>query len=194
MKKIRAACVYCGSSKGNSPEYENTATQLGKQLAKNSIKMVYGGGTLGLMGFTANACMDAGGNVIGVTTTYLDRFEGGHKGITELHRVETMHERKLMMFEHSDAFIILPGGLGTLDELFEILTWKQIGLHGKPVVLINLNGYWNHVVELINGMVTNGFVRSEDRDIFYVASNVDEAIEYLNKPLAKHDNFVSKWA
>ena len=197
MTNIKSACVYCGSSKGLDEKYQSAARDLGKALAKNNIKMVYGGGKTGLMGATATACMNAGGYVMGIVTEYLDQFEGGHDSISELHRVKTMHERKLKMFRNSDAFIAMPGGLGTLDETFEVLTWRQIGLHKKCVVFLNIDGYWDKLFELIDSMISQGFMREVDKNIFKIANNVDEIINLLTCPTEENDlseeDFVSKW-
>ena len=150
MKNLDALCLFCGSSSGTNPVYKSAAHDFGKTLAELNIRLVYGGGSVGLMGVAADACMAAGGSVIGVIPTLLMEKEVGHKGITAMHVVANMHERKALMTELSDGFIALPGGYGTLDELFEALTWLQLGYHRKPVGLLNVDGFFDHLVRFID--------------------------------------------
>lgn len=150
-------CVYCGSRFGTVPAYRETATGLGELIARNGITLVYGGGGVGLMGLTANAALAAGGKVVGIIPSFLLKREAGHPALTETVVVETMHERKLQMFERSEAFVILPGGIGTLEEFFEVLSWRTLGLHAKPIVIIDEAGYWQPLEALLNSIVTGGF-------------------------------------
>ena len=150
-------CVYCGSRFGTDPAYRETATGLGDLIARKAITLVYGGGGVGLMGLTANAALKGGGKVVGIIPSFLLKREAGHPNLTETVVVETMHERKLQMFERSDAFIILPGGIGTLEEFFEVLSWRTLGLHAKPIVIIDQGGYWQPLEALLKGIVEGGF-------------------------------------
>ena len=150
-------CVYCGSRFGTDPAYRESATGLGDLIARKGITLVYGGGGVGLMGLTANAALNSGGKVVGIIPSFLLRREAGHPNLTETVVVETMHERKLQMFERSDAFVILPGGIGTLEEFFEVLSWRTLGLHAKPIVIIDQGGYWQPLEALLKSIVTGGF-------------------------------------
>ena len=156
MTTLKSICIYCGSSVGAKPEYARAAREMGALIATSGRSLVYGGGGVGLMGETARAAMAAGGHVIGVITTHLNTPERGYRDV-ELRVVLSMHERKQMMADLADGFIALPGGLGTFDELFEILTWNQIGLHGKPVGLLNVAGYFDPLLEVIDQAVREGF-------------------------------------
>src|SRR5882724_11747956 len=149
MASVKRLCVYCGSSDRVAAAYREAARRLGTILAASGIELVYGGGRIGLMGLVANAALEAGGRVIGIIPAHLHDAEIGHSGVSELIVVGSMHERKQRMFEMSDAFAVLPGGLGTLDEAFEIITWKQLSLHDKPVVILDVAGYWAPLVALI---------------------------------------------
>lgn len=175
---IQHVCVYCGHH-SSERVYQKAAEDLGSQLARAGMRLVYGGGRLGLMGIAATACVREGGYVIGYIPEYLDQFEGAHTDIQELHRVESMHERKQAMFEQADAFVILPGGFGTLDEFFEIMTWRQLRLHEKPIVVININRYWAKLVELLNHVIDQKFASPEHRQIFTVVESVEEAMNLL---------------
>lgn len=177
--RIGSVCVYCGSSLGGRGAYAEAAKRLGTQFAEAEIRLVYGGGGIGLMGTVAQAVLDAGGQVTGIIPTFLDKAEVGKTDVTEFVRTENMHDRKALMAEKSDGFVVLPGGLGTLDETFEILTWKQLKLHGKPVVLVNVDGYWDHFVHLVEHQVREGFVREEYLRLFRVVDTVEEVIPAL---------------
>jgi uncharacterized protein (TIGR00730 family) len=188
MNNIKGIAVYCSSSVHIDPKYHDGAIKLGQALAQNGIQLVYGGGRRGLMGLIADSTMAAGGNVFGVTTNHLDNYEVGHHGISELHVVTNMHQRKQMMFDHSDAFIILPGGMGTLEEFFEILTWKQIGLHAKHIVIVNSFGYWTPLKTLISHMLFEGFASRGDERLLHFVDTVEEAVPYiLTAPSIKID-------
>lgn len=176
MARLRSLCVYCGSSAEVDPASRAGAAALGRQLGEEGITLVFGGGQVGLMGIIANAALQAGGKVIGVIPRHLDREEVGHRGIAELHVVETMHERKALMFQLSDAFAVLPGGLGTLDETFEMMTWRQLGLHDRPVVLVNQNDYWNPLLALLHHIAAAGFAQRGLFDLFTPVDRIDAVI------------------
>src|SRR6187399_97384 len=165
---MRRICVFCGSLTGNDPVYTEQAAAVGKLLAERGIAVVYGGGSVGIMGVVADAALAAGGEVIGVIPRHLMRAEIAHAGLTELHVTADMHERKAKMAELSDAFLALPGGAGTLEELAEVWTWAQLGLHGKPIGLVDVAGYFAPLREFADHMVTEGFLRPRHRDIMIV--------------------------
>jgi len=157
---------------------------LGQILAEHSIPLIYGGGRLGLMGEVSDSVLAAGGNVVGVIPQHLIEMEVAHHGVSDLVVVDGMHSRKRRMFDLSDAFIVLPGGLGTLDELFEILTWKQLRLHSKPVILVNTKGYWDPLLTLTGHLVSEGFARSESQLLFQLVESVTEALPAILRELA----------
>lgn len=177
--KLRTLCVYCGASSGHAPVYADAARLLGKTLADQQITLVYGGGRVGLMGIVADAVMNAGGKVIGVIPKALMDTEVGHEHISELSVVKDMHERKALMAEHADAFIALPGGLGTLEELFETLTWAQLGFHEKPIGLLNVNGFYDGLVDFLAHQVREGFVRPEHAQLLFNESDASTLIKQL---------------
>ena len=179
MASIASVCVYCGSSLGANPRHTDAARQLGTQLAAHGIRLVYGGGRIGLMGQVADAVLAGGGQVIGVIPEHLQIQEKGHRGVTELHVVASMHERKNLMFELSDAFVILPGGFGTLDEAFEMLTWRQLQLHDKPILFLNIAGYWTPFAELVDQFIAEGFARESSRQLFAMVDAVEDVIPTL---------------
>jgi uncharacterized protein (TIGR00730 family) len=160
MKRI---CVFCGSSEGSRPEYRVAAEEMTSELVRRSIGLVYGGGNVGLMGIIADAALKAGGEAIGVIPEHLMAREVGHKGLTKLHVVRTMHERKALMAELSDAFIALPGGFGTLDEFCEVLTWTQLGLHAKPCGILNVLGFYSSLLAMLDHAVEERFLKPENR-------------------------------
>lgn len=176
MTASRSLCVYCGSSVGAKPQIQDAARRLGRLMAESRIRLVYGGGRVGLMGVIADAVLDGGGEVIGIIPEFLDTREVGHRGVTELHIVDSMHARKSLMVELSDAFAVLPGGFGTLDETFEVLTWRQLRLHDKPIMLVDLDGYWDPFLGLIDHMIAQGFVHPDCRDLFTVVTSVEEVV------------------
>lgn len=190
MVSVRAVGVFCGSSSGNGDRYLDAARSLGSLLAAEGVELVYGGGEVGLMGALADACLGGGGHVTGVIPTRLFRREVAHRGITELHEVATMHERKALMYDRSDAFIALPGGLGTLDELAEVATWSQLGLHAKPLVLLDVDGFWSPFVELLDSMVTAGLLRPENRSLVGLQTDAESALAHLRKT---EPTYVEKW-
>lgn len=161
VKPSFSLCVYCGSRPGTSPEFAAVARQIGAWIGANGGQLVYGGGHNGLMGVVADATLAAGGRVVGVIPKALVDKEWAHQGCTELHIVDTMHERKRIMAEHADAFLALPGGIGTLEEFFEVWTWRQLGYHNKPVGLLNQNGYYDHLLAFLAASVKNGFMNND---------------------------------
>tara|TARA_R110002095_G_scaffold52857_3_gene45991 strand:+ start:477 stop:1067 length:591 start_codon:yes stop_codon:yes gene_type:complete len=195
MTKIQSIGVYCGASNHCPEVFNEAARDFGILMAKNKVEIVYGGGRVGLMGITAKACIDNGGKVCGVIPRFLDNHEGGFSEITELHYVDSMHERKQLMFERSDAFAVLPGGFGTLDELCEILTWKQVGLHKKYIFILDINRYWSPIFcEAMEIMVKNKFVRKEDKNLFTLIERVEDMIPFLSAERPKNqETYVNKW-
>jgi uncharacterized protein (TIGR00730 family) len=168
---IHRVCVFCGSNAGSDPTYTDAARNLGQLLAREGVGLVYGGGSVGLMGEVADAVLAAGGEVIGVIPHALWAREVGHRGLTEIRIVDTMHERKAMMADLSDAFIALPGGLGTLEEIFEIWTWAQLGLHAKPVGFLDVNGFYAPLMQFLDRAVRERFLRAEHRAIAILDSD-----------------------
>lgn len=171
--------IYCGSSRGLDPIYAATAAEMAAYLAKQGIGIVYGGGNVGIMGVIADAALAAGGEVIGVIPESLLAKELGHGGVTELHVTRTMHERKQKMLDLSDAFIALPGGFGTLDELFETLTWLQLGFHGKPVGLLNVAGFFDHLLTFLDHMSTTGFLKPEHRSSLITETDPEALLQAI---------------
>jgi hypothetical protein len=182
MTLIKSICVYCGSARGRSPRYVAAAKELGEAMAERGIRLVYGGARIGMMGEVADAVMKNGGEVIGVIPEHLQTTEVGHSGITELKVVESMHVRKKLMFDLSDGFAVLPGGYGTLDELFEIITWRMLKLHDKPVVVLNIDGYWDQFQKLIDQLIDEGFARPDSRQYFSVVNSVGRMFDLLEQP------------
>lgn len=174
---VKRVCVYCGSSTGKNPLFAEQARGLGKALASHHIELVYGGGSIGLMNLIADAVLSSGGKVHGVIPEHL--MGRAHGNLTALHVTDSMHERKAMMAELSDAFIALPGGFGTFEELLETITWVQLGLHGKPVVVFNINGYYQKLIELIDNAVQEGYITSTNREIVQFVTSTGECIKYL---------------
>lgn len=188
MTGISSVCVYCGSRTGDDPAWRDAAAALGARLAKAGMTLVYGGGRVGLMGAVADAALAAGGPVIGVIPKDLESREVGHASVTELHVVANMHERKMLMAKLADAFVVLPGGLGTLEEMFEIVTWRQLGFHDKPVVVADIAGYWQPLRELIASLAARGFVSDRDRELAQFAGSVDAVLDALAAaPAPKED-------
>lgn len=176
---MTSVCVFCGSSSGRVPAYADTARRLGDAIARQNLRLVYGGGRVGLMGQVADAVLAGGGEVVGVIPQRLSHHEIAHPGLTELHVVESMHVRKAMMADFSDAFIALPGGFGTLDELCEILTWAQLGLHDKPIVLLDVDDYFASLMRFFDRAVADGFVRPRNRELIRYAADVEGALSLL---------------
>jgi hypothetical protein len=174
-----SVCVFCGSAPGARPSYSGAAELLGRELARRGLTLVYGGGRLGLMGIVADAALAAGGRVVGVIPRMLIERELAHPGLTRQHVVDTMHERKKLMAEMSDAFVGLPGGMGTFDELVEIVTWAQLGLHAKPVVLANVEDYFNPLYGMLDFAVREGFVTPVSRARWRNAESVERVMQIL---------------
>ena len=173
-------CVYCGSRMGAQPAFAAAATQVGQWIGRHGWQMVYGGGKVGLMGIAADATLAAGGTVFGVIPQNLLDKEVGHTGLTELRVVGTMHERKTLMFERADAFVALAGGIGTFEELFEIWTWYQLGVHSKPFGLLNTNGYYDPLIAMLDRMVSEGFLSPAVRDLLLVGTDAPELLQRLH--------------
>ena len=176
MAEKRSICVFCGSATGTRPEYADAARRLGDAIARRGLELVYGAGHIGLMGILADAALAAGGRVVGMIPRSLVDRELAHKGLSEIHVVESMHARKALMADRADAFLALPGGFGTLDELFEILTWAQIGIHAKPIGLINVAGYFDPLLAWIDGAVEGGLVREKHRAMLLVGDDAEELL------------------
>ena len=179
MTELTAVGVFCGSSTGFDSRHGALARSVGTALGGRGLTLVYGGGRVGLMGFTADACLEAGGHVVGVIPQALFAREVVHTQLGELHEVATMHERKALMYDRSDGFIALPGGLGTLDELVEVATWAQLGLHAKALVLLDLDGFWDPLVAMLDQMVAAGFLLPRNRALILRAGSADEALTAL---------------
>ncbi|HLT16272.1 MAG TPA: TIGR00730 family Rossman fold protein [Acidimicrobiales bacterium] len=190
MVALRSVCVFCGSSSGVDPVHERVAEALGTALGERGIDLVYGGASVGLMGVVADAALAAGGRVVGVIPEGLFTREIAHRGVTELHEVATMHERKALMYDRSDAFVALPGGFGTLDELFEAVTWSQLGIHAKPAALLDVGGFWGPLVAQLDAMVDAGFLRPQNRALLGVSDTVDGVLDHLAAAAPVH---VEKW-
>jgi len=184
LPKVRSLCVFCGSAVGADPRLRDAAARLGRRMAEEGVQLVYGGGQLGLMGALAEAAMAAGGRVVGIIPEHLTRIERAFTGITELQVVDSMHTRKRRMFDLADAFAVLPGGMGTLDETFEMLTWKQLRLHAKPIVLIDQHGYWAPWLALANHIIANDFAHADTARLFTVVDDVDDVLATVRGELA----------
>ncbi|HCP01845.1 MAG: TIGR00730 family Rossman fold protein [Alphaproteobacteria bacterium] len=176
---LKSICVYCGSSDSGPETHREIAREFGSELAKRNIRLIYGGGRAGVMGAIADAVLAGGGEVIGIIPDFLLERENGHSGLTRLEVVPNMHVRKARMAELADAFVVLPGGLGTLEELFEIVTWRQLGLHDKAVVAVNTDGHWDHLQGLIDRLVTSGYARPENASLLSVVPDVQSALAVL---------------
>ena len=181
MAEVTSLCVYCGSSSGENPEYAEQARAFGAEMARRDITLVYGGGNVGLMGVVADAVLACGGKVIGVIPRQLVDREVAHAGLTELQVVDTMHQRKTRMFELSDAFVALPGGFGTLDEMFEMLTWSQLGLHGYPCAFLDVRGYYAPLRGMMDHMVGEGFVRAVQRENVWFGENMCQLFDWMSR-------------
>jgi len=185
MSKIKTVCVYCGSGPGTDPRFTEAAIALGKTLAENSVRLVYGGGSLGLMGSVATSVLDNGGTVTGIIPDFLKLRENALKRVQEMIVTPDMHERKRLMFERSDAFVALPGGIGTLEELVEQLTWQQLGRHSKPVLLANIDGFWEPLFGLIQHMRATEFIRPSLTVDILKAERVEDILPRLRSAAAR---------
>ena len=190
MPQPTALCVYCGSSSGSHPEYVDQARAFGAEMARRGIALVYGGGKVGLMGTVADAVLAGGGKVVGVIPRQLVDLEVAHAGLTELVVVDTMHQRKTRMFELSDAFVALPGGFGTMDEMFEMLTWAQLGLHRYPCAFLDVRGYYTHLRAMMDQMVNERFVRPEQREDVWFGQDMDALFGWMT---AYEGRYLPKW-
>lgn len=179
MKALQSVCVFCGSRPGTQPEYLEAARALGGELARRGLTLVYGGASVGLMGALADAVLAQGGQVVGVLPKNLEKRELAHPRLAELHHVGTMHERKALMSQRADAFLALPGGFGTFDELFEIITWAQLGLHQKPIGLLDVGGYFEPLLALVDRAVESGFVPQAQARPFAVGKTPSEVLDAL---------------
>ncbi len=184
MRRLANICVFCGSSDGTRPEYRAEAARLGTLIAERGWGLVYGAASIGLMGAVADAVLAGGGPVVGVLPAVLRDKEVAHTGLTELHSVDTMHQRKLLMSDRANAFVALPGGFGTLDEWMEILTWAQLGIHAKPCVLVNTLGYYDGLLAFLNRTVEQGFVRARHLRTMQVVPDAEAAVALLAGSLA----------
>ena len=181
MTKLKKICVFCGSSDGNDANITKAATHLGTVLVEREISLVYGAAKIGVMGTVAKAVLEQKGTVIGIIPNFLKKKEVVHLGLTELITTDNMHDRKLKMQEISDGFIALPGGFGTLEELFEIITWLQLGLHAKPIGLLNVNHFYDPLLELLENMVRNGFITMESYELLLVATTSEALLEKMEQ-------------
>lgn len=181
---MQSVCVFCGAQAGAAPAYVQAARDLGALLAERNLTVVYGGGHVGMMGALADSALAAGGKAIGVIPEHLMRPEVAHQDLTELLIVDSMHTRKRVMAERADAFIVLPGGYGTFEEMFEMVTWLQLRLHGKPVGLINVDGYFDHLLAFLRHAAQQGFIRPEHRGLLLVAAGAEELLQRLQQATA----------
>ena len=184
MNNVKRLAVYCGSAPGSRSVFAAAARATAEAMVGRDVELVYGGGRLGLMGLIADSVLDLGGQVYGVIPAALVDLEVAHEGITELHRVDTMHERKAKMTELADAFLALPGGIGTLDELFEAWSWNALGYHAKPFCLLNVEGFWDGLIHFIDQATESGFLSQQRRSQLLVAQTPDEALELLDEAAA----------
>lgn len=180
MKKV---CVYCGSRTPNDTDLSSLGIETGTRIAHKGWSIVYGGGKVGMMGLVADAALAADGEVIGIIPTALKKAEVVHTGVTTLHETQDMHTRKAMMESLSDAFVVLPGGYGTLDEFFEILTWRQLGIHNKPIILINKNGYFNGLQAFVVKALQENFITEKSVELFHIVPELDDCFDILNSEL-----------
>ncbi|WP_312766320.1 TIGR00730 family Rossman fold protein [Pseudoxanthomonas mexicana] len=176
---MKSICVYCGSNAGSKPAYTERAMALGDRIAKEGLQLVYGGGNVGLMGIVADAVLAAGGEVVGVIPEQLVNWEVAHKGVTRLEVVANMHERKKRMFDLSDAFVALPGGFGTLDEMFEMLTWRQLGIGDKPCAFLDVEGFYTPLMGMIDRMVEERFLHPEQRNDLWHGDDLDAMVAWM---------------
>lgn len=174
-------CVFCSASEAIDQKFKDIATETGRLMAENKIDLVFGGGKLSMMGAVAGSVMQNGGYATGYIPGHLNESEGGHSNIDDIHIVDTMHTRKMQMAKTSDVFLLLPGGFGSLDEFFEIITWKQLGIHHKPIIIMNAHNYWTPLLNLMDHIVENNFAQPEHKTIFDVISTPDELLSTLSK-------------
>lgn len=187
---MKSITVFCGSSFGSNDIYKEQATLLGQTLAKQNIQLIYGGANVGLMGAVADGVLQEGGKAIGVLPHFLQSKEIAHNGLTELILVESMHERKTKMNDLCDGVIVLPGGYGTLEEFFEMITWAQLGLHKKPIAILNIDGFYNDLIKFVQTMVEKGFLKQINKEMLLVSDTIDELLEKMKNYVAPT---VGKW-
>lgn len=188
--ELESICVFCGANPGVRPEYRAAAEAFGRRVADEGLTLVYGGGNIGLMGTVADAALAAGGRVKGIIPGFLKDKEVAHDGLSELIVTESMHQRKAQMAAHSDAFVALPGGFGTFEELFEMITWSQLHLHRKPVALLNLNGFYDPLMALIDKGITEGFIREDNRGLVTAHPDIDDLFAALR---TYHHRAADRW-
>lgn len=179
MTKINSLCVYCGSRPSNNKNFHILAKEIGQIIAQNQIELIYGGGSVGLMGIVASSVMQSGGKVHGIIPAHLNETEKSHENITKLTIVGNMHQRKRMMFNHSDAFLVLPGSIGTLDETLEVITWRQLKLHDKPIVILNAENYWDPFLDLLKNIINYEFTSQQTMSYFHVVNKLEEVLPLL---------------
>ncbi|MBJ6977741.1 MULTISPECIES: TIGR00730 family Rossman fold protein [unclassified Luteimonas] len=187
---MKSLCVYCGSNSGSSPAYAEAAIALGTRMARDGIRLVYGGGNIGLMGTVADAVLAAGGDVVGVIPKQLVDMEVAHLGLAELEVVGSMHERKSRMFDLADAFVALPGGFGTLEEIVEMLTWRQLGIGNKPCAILDVDGYWSPLIAMMDRMVEDRFLHPGQREDLWTGRDIDDMLAWMQ---AYQPAQASKW-
>ncbi|MFN7902414.1 MAG: TIGR00730 family Rossman fold protein [Holosporales bacterium] len=190
---LNAVCVYCGSSRPRNPRHIEAAQKLGILFAQEKVTLVYGGARIGLMGLIADAVMGGGGTVVGIIPEHLEQYEVGHTGVSKLHIVENMHVRKKMMFDQSDAFVVLPGGFGTLDEFFEMLTWRQLQMHDKPIILCDIDGYWQPLRGLLDHIVDNGYAQPDTRRLVTIVDKPEDVLTAIRAAPLPIYSPVTKW-
>jgi len=183
MRKLSAVCVYCGSREGGDPQFVREAQALGRALAAAKIKLIYGGASVGMMGTIARSALEHGGHVTGIIPKFLTMIETPLEGVTERVLTEDMHQRKQIMFNRSDAFIVMPGGIGTLEEAFEMLTWRQLHRHRKPIVFVNIKGYWDSLIALMDHIVDMGFAHDNLIGFYQVVNAAEDALPIIEKVL-----------
>ncbi|MEB3197970.1 MAG: TIGR00730 family Rossman fold protein [Candidatus Sericytochromatia bacterium] len=193
MRKLKHLCVFCGASTPSHAAHAQAILELGNTMLSRRIGLVYGGGRVGLMGIVAERVMAGGGTVLGVIPHQLQRRELANLDVTELKLVDTMHERKTIMYERSDGFVVMPGGFGTLDEAMEILTWKQLGIHDKPIVFVSIGGYFDGLAALFERSIQDGLLKPEYRQLFAIVPSIGALFEYLDSYEPKMEG-ISPWA
>lgn len=179
VQKMNSICVFCGAQNAVADHYKEMARQLGLDMAKAGKQLVYGGGDCGLMGAVANGTLSGNGKVVGVFPRSLGRIEVEHKGLTTMHMVDSMHERKQIMYDNADVFVVLPGGFGTLDEMFEVITWRQIKIHEKLVILYNYQGYWDKLIAAMDNIINTSFAKESNREFYTVVNTKEELYNLL---------------
>jgi uncharacterized protein (TIGR00730 family) len=190
---MKAILIYCGANTGNKAVYRERAEELAEELVKRKIRLIYGGGSVGLMGVIADKFLEKGGEITGAIPAFLDNLEVGHKAVKDMQKVSSMHERKALMEKLCDGIITLPGGFGSMDEVFEILTWSQLGLHKKPIGLLNVNGYYNFLLKQLDVMIEEGFLKKENRGLLSVSEDIGELLEKMeNYQPIHHDKWLNR--